>query len=268
VQLGVNKFLILDGTLEMTRSQRTYTGEGPYAGRTLTVIRTESGVQAFGGSLGSVRTYSWIDPDSGATVEFKEVKPGKRVKQQLFGLDGYRELEFRPREGEEHTDPDTWPLIRDRQRPYRLKDGSPVPDGQPVRDYYNMVADLGRREGVQRADYYIATKGRVIKFEVTFGETVGRTLELRDLAGGEPQPVSLQLRRMDLTPWNEDPEEIGGFFSMKGGTEIWLEQQTGLLAVIAGEMPGVPGRTEILLKGARFQGETLAQALGAGGATR
>jgi hypothetical protein len=264
VELGVNKLLILDGKLEMTRTERTYRGEGPHAGRTLTLIKTESDVAAFGSSLGSVTTFSWIDPDTGATVEFKEIKPGKRVKQMLFTADGYRELQFRPEEGKEDTAPETWPKTRDHSREYRLNDGSPVPAGQPVRDYYNMVADLGRREGIRGAEYYVATKGRVIKFEVVFGETAGRTLELEDLQGGEPQSVSLQLRRMDLKPWNEDPEDIGGFFAMKGGTEIWLESRTGMLAVIAGEMPGVPGRTEILLQGAGFQGHALAEALASG----
>ncbi len=261
VELGVNRLLFLNGKLEMTRRQRAYNGSGPYAGKMLTLIKTESGVVVFGGSVGSVTTFSWIDPVTGSTVEFREVKRGKRVKQLLFREDGYQELQFRPAEGQEDTPPDTWPKTRDRFREYRLNDGSPVPQGQPVRDYYNMVADLGRREGVDRADYYVATKGRVIRFQVVFGESMSRTLKIEDLGDGEKQSLSLLLRRMDLTPWNEDPKDIGGLFAMKGGTEIWLEVQTGMLAVIAGEMPGVPGRTEILLKGARFEGLTLNQAL-------
>ena len=158
-------------------------------------------------------------------------------------------------------------IVKDRLRDYKLNDGSAVPEGEPVRDYYNMVADLGRREGVDRADYYVATKGRVIRFQVVFGESRSRTLKVEDLGGGGEQSLSLQLRRMDLTPWNEDPKDIGGLFAMKGGTEIWLEAETGMLAVIAGEMPGVPGRTEILLKGARFEGLTLSQALSHADAT-
>ena len=261
VELGVNRLLFLNGKLEMTRRQQTYNGSGPYAGKMLTLIKTKSGVEAFGGSVGSVTSFSWIDPATGSTVEFREVKRGKRVKQLLFREDGYQELQFRPAEGEEDTPPDTWPKTKDRFREYKLNDGSSVPQGQPIRDYYNMVADLGRREGVDRADYYVATKGRVIRFQVVFGESASRTLEIEDLGGGGEQSLSLQLRRMDLTPWNEDPKDIGGLFAMKGGTEIWLEAETGMLAVIAGEMPGVPGRTEILLKGARFEGLTLRQAL-------
>lgn len=261
VRLGVSRLLFLNGRLEMTRRQRIYNGTGPYAGKLLTLIKTESGVEVFGGSIGGVTTFSWIDPDSGRTVEYREVKRGKRVKQLLFREDGYQELQFRPAEGQEDTPPDTWPMTRDRFREYKLNDGTPVPAGQPVRDYYNMVADLGRHEGVDGTDYYVATKGRVVRFLVVFGESKSRTLKLEDLGGGGEQSLSLTLRRMDLTPWNEDPEDIGGLFAMKGGTEIWLEAGTGMLAVIAGEMPGVPGRTEILLKGARFDGQTLREAL-------
>jgi hypothetical protein len=261
VELGVSRLLFLSGKLEMIRRQETYQGAGPHAGRTLTLIKTESRVTAFGGSVGSVTTFSWIDPATGSTVEFREVKRGKRVKQLLFREDGYQELQFRPADGQDDTPPDTWPKTKDRRREYKLNDGSPVPEGQPVRDYYNMIADLGRREGVDRADYYVATKGRVIRFQVAFGESASRTLKIKDLGGGGEQSLSLRLRRMDLTPWNEDPKDIGGLFAMKGGTEIWLEAETGMLAVIAGEMPGVPGRTEILLKGARFDGLTLSQAL-------
>lgn len=267
VELGVSRLLFLHGKLEMTRRQQVYNGAGPYAGKLLTLIKTESGVQVFGGSVGSVTSFSWIDPATGSTVEYREVKRGKRVKLLLFREDGYQELQFRPADGQEDTSPDTWPNTRDRFREYKLNDGSPVPEGQPVRDYYNMVADLGRRQGVDRADYYVATKGRVVRFQVVFGESASRTLKIEDLGGGGEQSLSLQLRRMDLTPWNEDPKDIGGLFAMKGGTEIWLEAETGMLAVIAGEMPGVPGRTEILLKGARFEGLTLSQALSHGNAT-
>jgi len=257
VELGVNKLLFLDGKLEMKRRQQVYNGSGPHHGKTLTLIKPESGVQAFGSDVGSVTTFSWIDPDTGSTVEFKEVKAGKRVKRLLFRENGYQELQFRPEDGKEDTPPDTWPTTKDHFREYKLIDGSSVPEGQPVRDYYNMVADLGRGA---RADYYVATKGRVIRFQVIFGESASRTLQLEDLSGGGEQSLSLQLRRMDLVPWNEDPEDIGGLFAMKGGTEIWLEAETGMLTVVAGEMPGVPGRTEILLKGARFDGFTLSQA--------
>jgi hypothetical protein len=261
VELGVSRFLFLNGKLEMTRRQQAYDGTGPYAGRMLTLIKTESGLVVFGGNVGSVTTFSWIDPDTGSTVEFREVKDGKRVKQLLFREDGYQELQFRPEDGEQDTSPDTWPKTKDRFREYQLIDGSPVPEGQPVRDYYNMVADLGQREGVDGVAYYIATKGRVIRFDVVFGETMLRTLTLEDLGGAGEVSLELRLQRMDLTPWNEDPKDIGGFFAMEGGTEVWLEAETGLPAVIAGEMPGVPGRTEILLQGARFQGLDLNQAL-------
>jgi hypothetical protein len=267
VELGVNKLLFLDGKLEMSRRQRVYNGSGPYHGKMLTLIKTESGVQAFGSDIGSVATFSWIDPATGSTVEFKEIKAGKRVKQLRFREDGYQELQFRPEEGKENTPHDTWPTTKDRFSEYKLMDGSPVPEGQPVRDYYNMVADLGRRDDAKSADYYVATKGRVIRFQVIFGETASRTMVLEDLGGGGEQSLSLQLRRMDLTPWNEDPEDIGGLFAMKGGTEIWLEAETGMLAVVAGEMPGVPGRTEILLHGARFDGATLSQAFPQSGGT-
>ena len=62
MELGVNKLLFLDGKLEMSRRQRVYDGSGPYHGKMLTLIKTESGVQAFGSDIGSVATFSWIDP--------------------------------------------------------------------------------------------------------------------------------------------------------------------------------------------------------------
>lgn len=255
--------LFFSGKLRLTRREETYPGDGPAHGKRLTLVETLSEAMAFGGKVGAVETSSWIDPASGATIEFREFKPRKRLKRLLFRADGYQEQQWRPEDGLEEEPQESWPLTRDRFVPYALKDGTPVPVGQPVRDYYNMVADLGRLDlsGTGAATYYVATKRRVVQFEVKLGESAERTFELTDLSSDSRIELDLDLRRVELTPVGEDPDDIGGFLAMEGGSDIWLEKRTGTVTVIGGKMPGLPGRTEILLRGASYEGQGLGDAL-------
>ena len=263
LQFSVRRFLFFSGYLEMTRRRGRYPGEGPFHGRLLTVIETRSGASAFGAKLSTTHTTSYIDPATGATVEYIEHKLEERWKQVTLGPDGFRQVIRRPGEGQAGQPPETWPVEREFHSAYAFDDGTTAPSGVPVRDYYNMVGDLGRlsSSSASTAEYLVVAKGRVVRFRVELGEEVERPWSLVDLSGAETaMDVSLRLRRLTITPIGEDARKIGGFFAMEGGTEIWVEPETGMVVLIAGQLPGVPGRTEIRLDAASIAGKPVAEA--------
>lgn len=256
------KLLFFSGSLEMERRREAYPGDGPWHGKELRVIETRSGAYALGANLSTTHTTSWIDPATGATVEYVEHKLRERWKQVTFGPASFHQVVRRPGPKQEDDPPETWPVTQEIGGFYKLPDGSSLPEGTPVRDYYNLIGDLGRltRSGKARADYFVVTKGRLVRFQVMLGEEVERDWKLLDLKAGGNQKVELRLRRMDLKPVGEDPEDVGGFFAMEGGTEIWVEVETGMIVLIGGKLPNVPGRTEIRLTAAGVDGKDLVRA--------
>jgi len=265
LEFSVRRFLFFSGRLTLRRGTAVFDDDGPLHGCIVDVIETESTASALGRQFGTMRTTSFLDPESGGTLAYREEKLGERLRRLTFGPDGYRERVYRASPGQEGVPSTSWPLDEDRIHPYRLGDGTAVPRGTVVRDYYNMIADLGRLDfaAAGSTDYFVATKEHVVRFRAEIGERGRRTLEVRDLARNASDEISLPLRRLRLAPVGENAAEVGGFFAMEGGTEIWLAERTGLLVVIAGELPQVPGRTEILLTAARpASGATLRKALG------
>lgn len=265
LEFSVRRFLFFSGHLTLRRKTAVFDDDGPLHGCIVDVIETESTASALGRQFGTMRTTSFLDPESGGTLAYHEEKVGERLRRLTFGPDGYRERVYRASPGQEVVPSSSWPLDEDRTHPYRLGDGTAVPLGTVVRDYYNMIADLGRLDfaAAGSTDYFVATKEHVVRFRAEIGERGRRTIEVRDLARDASDEISLPLRRLRLAPVGEDAAEVGGFFAMEGGTEIWLAERTGLLVVIAGELPQVPGRTEILLTAARpASGVTLRKALG------
>jgi hypothetical protein len=257
------KLLLFSGSLDMTRRTEPYPGDGPWRGKPLLLIETRSGASALGKRLSTTHTRSWIDPATGSTVEYVEHKLRERWKRVTFGADGFRQVVRRPEDGQERQPPQSWPVRQEIAGPYSFRDGTAAPAGAAVRDYYNMIGDLGRltTAGAEEADYLVVTKGRVVRFRVTLGDRFERPWKLLDLAGSGSVKLPLRLREMTLRPVDEEPADVGGFFAMEGGTEVWVEEETGMVVLIGGEVPKVPGRTEIRLSAAGLGSEPLAEAL-------
>jgi hypothetical protein len=253
LEFSVRRFLLFSGQLTLRRTTAVYEDDGPLHGCMVDVIETESAASAVGYRFGSMRTVSFLDPESGGTLAYHEEKVGERLRRLTFGPDGYRERVYRAGPGQETSPPSTWPLDEDRVHPYRIGDGTAVPAGTVLRDYYNMIADLGRLDVVSAGttDYFVPTKEHVVRFRVEFAERGKKKLTVRDISRDSYRDVTLPVRRLRLAPVGENAAELGGFFAMEGGAEIWLSERSGLLLVIAGELPQIPGRTEIQLAAAQ-----------------
>jgi hypothetical protein len=253
LEFSVRRFLLFSGQLTLRRTTAVFDDDGPLRGCRVDVIETESSASAIGHRFGTMRTLSYLDPETGGTLAYHEEKVGERLRRLTFGPDGYRERVYRAGPGQEAAQSSTWPLDEDRTHPYRLGDGTPVPPGTVLRDYYNMIADLGRLDVAVAGstNYFVPTKEHVVRFRAEFGERAKRKLTVRDISRDSFRDVTLPVRRLRLAPVGEDAVELGGFFAMAGGAEIWLSERSGLLVVIAGELPQVPGRTEILLAAAQ-----------------
>lgn len=265
LEFSAHRFLLFAGRLALHRRDAAFDGDGPLRGKRVEVIETESSAWVLGRRFAQVRTRSTLDAATGATLAYEEEKAGEKLKRVTFEPDGYRERIYRATPGQEEAPPSSWPLDEDHLRPYRFRDGTPMPPGTVLRDYYAMIADLGRIDvkAGRPVEYVVPTRERLVRFRVEFGEREVRRLALDDLANGEVRERSVPVRRMTLVPLDEKPGEVGGFFAMQGGAEIWVTEETGVIVLIAGELPRAPGRTEIRLTAGRGAGgRTLREALG------
>lgn len=249
LELGTASGILLEGRVVLIRKQGHYEPPEGGQGRPALLLRTETRAKALIALDLEIESFSELDPTSGASLEFLEVRP--REKAKLLRVDSEQLLlvRYAPPKGRPEAALEDWEVTKRVQWARPAVDGSPV----PLFDYYALIAHLGDlplHAVGDRTRVWLASTSGPLEMDIRVTESRQGSRRFRDLAAGPYRTVSLEELRLRLRPLGGNPDKVRGFLNMEGETEVWVEAQSRTLLEVTGRIPPF-GEISVVLQGLR-----------------